>query len=245
MTALKSLAGDSSLGSAEVLAKLSALFHRSDPDWLQVDMSRWGEQAEDKAKFQALKGAILSRRVITFTYVSSYGETTARQALPARLVFKSQTWYLQGFCLDKQAYRTFRISRMLELAVTGRTFITPLSPPPIDDPQTHSPATVCLKLRFSPYLAYRVYDEFGESCITRLPDGSLEASAVFPKDGWLYGYLLSFGVGVEIIEPVCFRRQLGLLAKKIWANCEIPDTRCQGFDATMGPSHNKEDAAHA
>lgn len=38
----------------------------------------------------ALRQAILAHKVITFTYAGSYGGPTARQALPAKLIFKGQ-----------------------------------------------------------------------------------------------------------------------------------------------------------
>lgn len=241
LTALKSLPGDSGLGSEETLSKLSALFRRSEPDWLQVDLSHWGSGTEANAKFQKLKEAILSRKVISFTYVSSYGEKTAREVLPARLVFKGQAWYLQGLCLDRQDYRTFRLSRMLALTVTERTFPTPLSPPPIQD-SGGSPPIVDLRLRFSPAAAYRVYDEFEEGQVTARPDGSLEVQASFPEDGWVYGYLLSFGAQVQILAPERVRRQVGRLAKEILEKCENPDAGCQGFSGIMAASRTKEDA---
>ena len=241
LTALKSLSGDSGLGSAETLSKLSALFRRSEPDWLQVDLSHWGSSAEANAKFQKLKEAILSRRVIFFTYVSSYGEKTGREVLPARLVFKGQAWYLQGHCLDRQDYRTFRLSRMLELTVTERTFPTPLSPPPIQD-SGGSPPIVSLRLRFSSATAYRVYDEFEEGEISLLPDGSLEVSVSFPEDGWIYGYLLSFGPQVTILSPERIRRRVGEIAEEIFKKYENHDIECQGFGVTMETSQTKEDA---
>ena len=104
LTALRTLAGTPGLGGEEALSKLSGLFQRKEPDWLEVDLSHWGDTAEDRDKFQTLKEAIFSHRVITFTYVSSYGQATSRRALPLRLVFKGQSWYLQGFCLNKEAY---------------------------------------------------------------------------------------------------------------------------------------------
>lgn len=222
LTALKSLSGDSGLGSEETLSKLSALFRRPEPDWLQVDLSHWGDVSEANARFQQLKEAILDHRVISFSYVSSYGETTAREVLPARLVFKGQAWYLQGFCLDREAYRTFRLSRMLALTVTERTFSTPLSPPPIQgsgDP----PPTVTLHLRFPPSMAYRVYDEFDGGQIKALPDGTLEVFASFPEDGWVYGYLLSFGASVEVLTPSYVRENLAALAKESFLQHEKHD----------------------
>lgn len=222
LTALRSLADNRLLGDEETLSKLSALFRRSEPDWLQVDLSHWGDGSQANIKFQKLKEAILARKVISFTYVSSYGGRTAREVLPARLVFKGQTWYLQGFCLEKQDYRTFRLSRMLELKVSERTFSTPLSPPPIQD-TGGEPPIVTLRLHFSPAVAYRVYDEFEEGQIMALPDGSFEVMAAYPEDSWVYGFLLSFGGEVEIISPERVRQQVGQLAREIFEKCENAD----------------------
>ena len=240
LTALKSLSGEPGLGSEETLSKLSALFQRDQPDWLQVDLSRWGGGGRES--FATLRKAILERKVITFTYAGSYSEAAVRQALPAKLVFKGQSWYLQGFCLDRQNYRTFKLSRIRDLQVTGRTFITPLAPPPIDDSPRGAWPSIRLKLRLSPALAFRAYDEFEPEQVTPLPDGSFQVEAEFPEDNWVYGYLLSFGPMMEILEPERARKKVAKLAKQIISRCENPDIGCQGLGAIMGSSLTKEDA---
>lgn len=49
-------------GGGRVLAKLSALFCREQEDWLQVNLSRWGDaEAADSKKFRFLKQAVLGR----------------------------------------------------------------------------------------------------------------------------------------------------------------------------------------
>ena len=93
---------------------------------------------------------------------------------------------------------------------------------------------VPVRLRFSPALAYRVYDEFDEGCVTRGADGSLVVSVSFPEDPWLYGYLLSFGLGVEVLEPERLRKRLALLAGKMAAT----ETMTRGVRITViGWSH--------
>ena len=198
LTALRSLPGDAGQGTAETLSKLSALFRRREPDWLQVELSRWGSAGADNAKFVQLKEAILSRRVLSFTYVGASGQTTRRSVLPARLVFKGRDWYLQGFCLERAAYRTFKLTRMLE-PEPGAPFQRPLSPPPI---------------------------EAGEP----------------PEDPWLYGYLLSFGLGVEVLEPERLRKRLALLAGKMAAHHGNHDTGCQDNCDRMEPSQSQEES---
>ena len=94
------------------------------------------------------------------------GQTTRRSVLPARLVFKGRDWYLQGFCLERAAYRTFKLTRMLE-SEPGAPFQRPLSPPPIEAGEPAGGLLHPCPPALLPRLAYRVYDEFDEGCVTR------------------------------------------------------------------------------
>ncbi len=241
LTALQALSGDARMEAADTLEKLSALFRRSEPDWLQVDMSRWGSAETDNVKFSALKRAVLECRTIVFTYVSAYGQAARRRVHPARLVFKGRAWYLQAFCLERQAYRTFKLTRLLELEVLEEHFQPGAPPPPIEgeDPPVGEP--VPMRLRFSPAMAFRVYDEFDESCVSREADGALTVAVSFPEDAWVYGYLLSFGAGVRVLEPEALRIRLGRLAKEIWLQSEEPDTGCQQLGGIIGASFKQEE----
>jgi predicted DNA-binding transcriptional regulator YafY len=60
---------------------------------------------------------------------------------------------------------------------------------------------VTLKLRFRPEDLYRVYDDYDEDRITRNPDGTYDVTVSFPEDEWVYGYIMSFGSYVEVLEP--------------------------------------------
>lgn len=198
--ALQGLSAAQNNDDAEVLSKIQSLFQKSSGAWIEVDFSRWGTTMYDRNKFDTLKNAILTRTVISFRYISSYSEETQRAVYPLKLVFKSRAWYLQGFCLGREDYRTFKINRMLDVCETEEHFPAGYTPPPLE--ASNPPAsTVRMVLEFSPYVAYRVYDEFDEGCIERREDGYLYVSAAMPEDEWLYGYLRSFGKGVRVISP--------------------------------------------
>lgn len=239
LLALQSLPGGE---GEQALTKLSALFRREPEDWLQVNLSRWGAGTADSEKFQLLRQAVLERRVLRFDYASSYGSTRPRRVLPARLVFKGQGWYLQAYDPEREGYRTFRLSRILSPELTGEGFHQPLTPPEVDYAGEIPPLfRVEARLRFAPYMAYRVYDEFDQSCVARQEDGSLLVETVFPEDQWLYGYLLSFGAAVEVLSPDALRRRLAALGWKIyWAHASEHDIPCQGCGAMLEPSQTKE-----
>ncbi len=214
--ALKSMSAAGQMETESVLSRLQSLFARSDKDWIEVDFSRWGNSKADRAKFGLLKDAVMNERAISFTYYGSYGTTADRRAYPLKLVFKSSSWYLQAFCLLKNDFRLFKISRMLNVSMLDDTFDGGAFQLPEIDPFVYEPLRlISVELRFEPYAAYRVYDEFDGRYITQNDDGSLGVSVSLPDDHWLYEYILSFGPAVEAIAPQSVRDELARLAEKI------------------------------
>ena len=108
-------------------------------------------------------------------------------------------------------------TRMLELRVTDQSFHRELMPPDIDFPGEIPPLfRADCRLHFESRLAYRVYDEFLPEDVEILPDGRLEVRVSLPADDWLYGYLLSFGTGVEVLEPESLRQRLAAMGVEIF-----------------------------
>ena len=62
-----------------------------------------------------------------------------------------------------------------------------------------------LKLWIDASHAHRVFDEFDEDNIKNDENGNFIIKAIFPEDEWLYGYILSFNYGAEVLEPLYFR----------------------------------------
>ncbi|MCR1897477.1 YafY family transcriptional regulator [Irregularibacter muris] len=200
--ALQSLSVANTLDTKRILSKLKVLFGKTDTNWIEIDFSRWGNSDSDKHKLAILKNAILGKQAISFRYVSSYSEESERRVYPLKLVFKSKAWYLQGFCTTRQDYRTFRINRILNITETDESFAeNNYTPPPIQTPQIPLDSLITLTLIFSPQIAYRVYDEFDESCIEKCDNGWLRVTAQIPEDNWLYGFLRSYREDVCIISP--------------------------------------------
>lgn len=199
------------------LAKLSALFRRTEEEpWLQVCLERWGDGLEGQGGlFPQLRRAILARHPVSFTCAGAR-EEGRRQVLPARLVYRQGAWYLQGFDLEREEYRLFPLSRLEEPAISLEVFRRRLEPPEVGPAGPIPPLfRVEARLRFSPALALRVYDEFDRDHIRVQPDGTLLVEAVFPREPWLEGWLLSFGPGLEVLAPEGLRRELARLAGEV------------------------------
>jgi predicted DNA-binding transcriptional regulator YafY len=196
-----------------ILNKLGALFkNAAGTDWVEVDFSPWGSGPEEKLKFQTIRKGILERRQLEFTYLAANGKRTNRVVEPLKLLFKAKAWYLWAWCQTRRALRNFKITRMREVVLTEQKFERKDHALKITVPDENSPAAVKtlvnLKLRFQPQAGYRLYDDYDEQLIRCNEDGTLELQICFPEDEWVYGYLLSFGPWVEVLEPEHIRQIL-------------------------------------
>lgn len=210
----------SALGAPDaekLLDKLGALFGQGQ-SWLEVDYAPWGGGEEMRALMNLLRDAVLGRRVITFGYAGANGKPSQRTAEPYKVVFRGQGWYLHAYCRTRGAYRFFKLTRMRGAALTGEAF-APREDVPPPFAESYSGASIHVRLRLAPALAFRALDEFAQNQLTPTGDGGYIAECDFPSDGnWLVGYLMSFGPGAEVLEPVSLRRllarQLARMAKQ-------------------------------
>ena len=201
-----------------VLRKLRAFFGTSAGDWVQIDFSDWsGTQDHDVA---LLKEAILESRVLAFDYYGESGEKTERTVCPLRLWFKGQAWYLRAYCLARRAVRTFKLSRLKRPRIVPGAF-----PPEAldaraqDEPRTNwpEPPFVHLRMLADACMAYRVFDDFAESAITRREDGSFLIDTRFPPGAWIVSIILSYGPHAQVLEPPELREEIQKAAENLLA----------------------------
>ena len=214
LAALHGLSNIKSNDSAQVLRKLSAVFNKTATNWIEVNFSDWHKESDF---FDDFRRAILERRIMEFDYYNSYGDKTFRRIEPIQLWFRSRSWYLKGFCLTKQGIRIYKLSRIKNHAVTSEHFdqrdsIT-LSTDPLEN--WGKQQEVMLKLHVEQEMAYRVYDDFGESEVEKRADGSYIITTTLTEDNWVYGFLLSYGKYIEVLEPERIRNIIKEDAQKI------------------------------
>jgi predicted DNA-binding transcriptional regulator YafY len=69
-----------------------------------------------------LQNAIATRQMIAIEYKNKKEETSRRELEPIGLVFYALSWHLVGWCHKRDAYRDFKVSRILSLRDTGKPF---------------------------------------------------------------------------------------------------------------------------
>ena len=77
-------------------------------------------------KIELIKKAVSDKRVIVFDYFSSKGENQY-SVEPYRIVFKWSSWYVFGYCIEKNEFRLFKLNRLWNLTKTENTFDFALS----------------------------------------------------------------------------------------------------------------------
>ncbi len=189
----------------EILDKMSTLFHKSKTNWIDIDLSSWGNVSGHDCNFERIKEAVLARKVLQFVYYNSAGEEKMRQAEPLQIYFKDKAWYLKAYARDRQDYRFFKMARMKEVQILEETFEREL--PELIEREPHF-RNVKMVLEISKKQAYRVYDEFEKENITQMKNGDFLVEVEFPETDWIYGYILSFGEFAKVISPEYVKNEI-------------------------------------
>lgn len=207
LMALQGIIATEPNNSDELLTKLGSLFQTKNTNWIEVDFSNWVKRNPSQDIFQLIKSAIFSRNVISFQYFSSNRESTKRRVEPLKLVFKSKDWYLYGFCLMRNDYRFFKLTRIREMEIQAEVYSREIPSTCSIGKQMDIQNAIAVTLKFDQDMAFRVYDEFAEG-VTEDNQGNLYVRTNLPDSDTLYSYLFSFADSVEIVEPENIREQV-------------------------------------
>lgn len=212
IAALQGLEKTNKVYKSELITKLSALFKIKNSNWIEIDFTSWGSNNTYQDLFNTLKIAIINKNIISFSYNSSKAEKINRRVKPIRLLFKEQDWYLYGFCLLRNDFRYFKLSRIKDLEVLAINYEDNFENIVLKREIKYE-NTVNIKLKFNKSVAFRVYDEF--KAIVEDKKGNLYVEMKIPNNYKLYNYIFSFGANVEILEPKEIRNQFKNMINKI------------------------------
>lgn len=213
IAALQGLEKTNEAYKSELITKLSALFKIKNSNWIEIDFTSWESNNTYQDLFNTLKIAIINKNIISFSYISSKAEKINREVKPIRLLFKEQDWYLYAFCLLRNDFRYFKLSRIKDLEVLAINYEDNFENEVLKKELKYK-NIVNIKLKFDKSIAFRVYDEFNEA-IEEDEKGNLYVEMKIPNNYKLYNYIVSFGDNVEILEPEEVRNQFKNMINKI------------------------------
>lgn len=168
-------------------------------DSMLIDLSSWYKSSL-APKIEVTQSAIENKNLLEFRYYAPSGESN-RTVEPYYLVFQWSSWYVWGWCLDREDYRLFKLNRMDRVAETDRKFVCRNVPMPDLSNEKIFPGGIKVKALFAPDMKWRLVEEFGPHCFTEADDKRLLFTADYTDMDNLVTWLLTFGAKVEVLEP--------------------------------------------
>lgn len=185
---------------SQIVKKLSSRENPLTPDgMILIDLASHYQEALSE-KIAVIRQAVEAKHTISFHYYSAKGETY-RLIEPYHLVFQWSSWYVFGYCLDRNSFRMFKLNRLWELHIQENVFSPRQIPEERLQFDSYFQPVFHLKAVFSPNQKYRLIDEYGVDCFQAGPDGRLLLERNFVSYENMREWIFSFGDQVEILEP--------------------------------------------
>ncbi|WMT40959.1 WYL domain-containing protein [Paenibacillus sp. D2_2] len=89
---------------------------------ISFDLSAWLGSNDLQTKVEVIRTALENCSILSFMYLSAKGDKVKRTLEPHRLLLKENHWYVQGYCLNRQQFRVFKLSRISEMERTEDRF---------------------------------------------------------------------------------------------------------------------------
>ncbi|MBI5909395.1 MAG: WYL domain-containing protein [Betaproteobacteria bacterium] len=173
--------------------------------------------------FQTAAGAVLQRQRLTIQYYNRERDQTGmREISPQRLTHYRDNWYLDAWCHQKKALRSFAVE-----CIRHATVLTKIAKNVPDATLNRELASAygifagipvaTAVLRFSAYRARWVADEIWhpEQQSRWLDDGRYELSLPYSRDTELVMDILKHGAEVEVIAPVELREAVRIQLDRV------------------------------
>ena len=199
LRSLDSVSGSSYYGQLMEKIQEGASAFISGRDSMLIDLSSW-YKASLAPKIEVIQRAIENRHLLRFRYYAPSGESS-RTVEPYYLVFRWSSWYVWGWCTDREDYRLFKLGRMDQVAETDQAFVCRNAPMPDLSNEKIFPGAIRVKALFAPDMKWRLVEDFGPHCFTEADDGRLLFTADYTDMENLVTWLMTFWAKAEVLEP--------------------------------------------
>ncbi len=173
---------------------------------IQLSFYDWEGRSEILQTLKSCQQSISENKIISFDYIDKDGLKTTRMVEPYLLHFSEASWYLRGYCLDRQGYRTFKLSRVDNLSTDGTTF-QPRDFVLEQDKTKYQPQLIAVKALISPNIKDQFIERYGRKSIEHYSSDYFLAAFHIPQNSIGFQFLASFGTHLEIIEPKSFVKE--------------------------------------
>jgi len=210
------------LGSVSKTSNIEQLIQKLSPnsnamvslnDHIFIDLSSYYKDSLSE-KIKLIKQAISEKRLIEFDYYYDKG-IVKRKIEPYFIQFKWSSWYVFGWCCERDNFRLFKLNRLYQLLITDENFLTrPIS---IDEANSNTGFSEEYEAEFlfDKSVRFRLIEDYGLNCYTETDEG-LYLKLNYTNHSYIISWILGFGDKVTVLEPQDLKDELKQIAKNIF-----------------------------
>ncbi|UJF25530.1 YafY family protein [Planococcus sp. 107-1] len=186
------------------IQKIKAMANANLSANLDLTFYNWTGRSELKENLSFIKEAIEKSWLIKFDYIDQLGKRTVRLVEPYRLHLNEMDWYLSAYCTERSDYRTFKLTRMIEMKKEG------LFKPRLENRgkttlmQRESLKKVQVELLIEAAIRDQFIERYGQSLVTEISADSYLVEIELPENHFAYQFLAGFGNKLKILKPQTF-----------------------------------------
>lgn len=175
-----------------------------------IDLSSWYKESL-APKIDLIRKSIDGCREFSFTYYSPRG-ASARCIEPYYLIFRWSSWYVWGWCKEREDFRLFKLNRMEDTQMLEQVFEKRQTSLPDLSNERIFPGGIQVKILFEEECEWRLIEEFGRGSFQKRADGKLYFEADYTDKDNLLSWLLTFGDKAVLLEPPQLQAQIAAIA---------------------------------
>lgn len=183
---------------------------------ITIDLTTWMGNKSFQSNIEKVKSALNDNKHLQFEYYGVNRNKDKRCIEPYKLILKENNWYLQGYCILKEDFRVFKLSRIsnleiLEFVFTPREFKSK----PLDGSGWIDKRLITIKLLVDWSLREQMIERCGEDNVQAYGEDKFIVDFPFVADDFGYNILMGFGDKCECLSPENIRIELIKRIKKL------------------------------
>ncbi|MEK3969979.1 YafY family protein [Bacillus pumilus] len=185
------------------IQKIRGMSHADLSPKLHLTFYDWIGRSQLHEEMSLVIQAIENYWLMEFDYVDQKGNITHRVVEPYKLQLIEMHWYLFGYSLEREDYRTFKLTRITDIVKKG--FFTPRPDHAIKEKNEKQPVVkptmANVKLQIDISVRDQFIERYGRQSVVKKTKRIYMANIELPENQFAYQFLSGFGNKVKIIEP--------------------------------------------
>ncbi|MGN8646160.1 helix-turn-helix transcriptional regulator [Gracilibacillus sp. HCP3S3_G5_1] len=171
---------------------------------LDLTFYDWPGRSQINEEVLFIRQAMENNWLLKFDYVDQIGNKTYRLVEPYKVHLREMHWYLFGYSLERNDYRTFKLTRILNIKKDG--FFVPRTDQEFQHEKQYKEQEKLVNVNLSIDVAVRdqFIERYGKNSVKKVTPRKYHATIELPENQFSYQFLAGFGNKVKILKPKGF-----------------------------------------